>query len=95
MARLTSLDGGALSAFIKRIEHLAEEKAAIGDDIKNVYGEVKSAGYDPKILRKIVALRRVDKQKREEEAEVLALYLSALGDFFDTPLGGSASADDD
>lgn len=95
MSALTSVDGAALRAFIERIERLNEEKGAIGDDIKDVFGEAKATGFDPKIIRKIVALRRQDKKKRDEEAELLALYLDAIGDFFDTPLGAAAERDDD
>jgi uncharacterized protein (UPF0335 family) len=73
------VDGGHLKAFIERIEKLEEEKRAIADDIKDVYGEAKGTGFDPKIMRKIVSLRRQDKGKREEEEEILGLYLSALG----------------
>ncbi|WP_457795576.1 DUF2312 domain-containing protein [Methylocystis sp. S23] len=74
-----AVDGGHLRAFIERIEKLEEEKRAIADDIKDVYGEAKGTGFDPKILRKIVSLRRQDKHKRQEEEEILGLYLSALG----------------
>jgi len=74
-----TVDGGHLKAFIERIEKLEEEKRAIADDVKDVYGEAKSMGFDPKIMRKIVSLRRQDKGKREEEEEILGLYLSALG----------------
>jgi uncharacterized protein (UPF0335 family) len=74
-----AVDGGHLKAFIERIEKLEEEKRALADDVKDVYGEAKSMGFDPKIMRKIVSLRRQDKGKREEEAEILDLYLSALG----------------
>lgn len=95
MPALTSVDGGALRAFIERIERLNEDKAAIGDDIKDVFGEAKAVGFDPKIIRKIVALRRQDKQKRDEEAAILDLYVSALGDFFDTPLGEASRRFDD
>ncbi|QGM44524.1 DUF2312 domain-containing protein [Methylocystis heyeri] len=73
------VDGGHLKAFIERIEKLEEEKRAIADDIKDVYGEAKGTGFDPKIIRKIVSLRRQDKSKREEEEEILGLYLAALG----------------
>jgi len=73
------VDGGHLTAFIERIEKLEEEKRAIADDIKDVYGEAKATGFDPKIIRKIVSLRRQDKSKREEEEEILGLYLAALG----------------
>ena len=74
-----AVDGGHLKAFIERIEKLEEEKRAIADDIKDVYGEAKGTGFDPKIMRKIVSLRRQEKGKREEEEEILGLYLSALG----------------
>lgn len=73
------VDGSHLKAFIERIEKLAEEKSAIGDDIKAVYAETKSNGFDPKIIRKIVALRRQDKDTRREENELLDLYMSAIG----------------
>jgi uncharacterized protein (UPF0335 family) len=73
------VDGGHLRAFIERIEKLEEEKRAIGDDIKDVYAEAKGTGFDPKIIRKVVSLRRQDKSKRQEEEEILGLYLSALG----------------
>ncbi|MCW2284162.1 uncharacterized protein (UPF0335 family) [Rhodoblastus acidophilus] len=75
-----SLDGGHLKAFIERIERLEEEKKAIADDIKDVYAEAKGNGYDVKIMRKIVSLRRQDENKRREEEEILDLYLSALGE---------------
>ncbi|BDV33054.1 MULTISPECIES: DUF2312 domain-containing protein [Methylocystis] len=75
----SAVDGGHLRAFIERIEKLEEEKRAIADDIKDVYAEAKGTGFDPKIIRKIVSLRRQDKHKREEEEEIMELYLSALG----------------
>ena len=74
-----SVDAGHLLAFIERIEHLEEEKRTIAEDIKEVYAEAKGTGYDIKILRKIVSMRRQDKEKRREEDEILSLYLSALG----------------
>ena len=74
-----SVDAGHLRAFIERIEHLEEEKKTIADDIKEVYAEAKGTGYDIKVMRKIVSLRKQDKEKRREEEEILGLYLSALG----------------
>jgi uncharacterized protein (UPF0335 family) len=68
-----------LRAFVERIEKLDEEQRALGDDIKDVYAEAKGAGYDAKIIRKIVGLRRQDKDKRREEEEIMDLYLAALG----------------
>lgn len=74
-----AVDGGHLKAFVERIEKLEEEERAIRDDIKDVYGEAKGTGLDPKMIRKVVALRKQDKGKREEEEEILGLYLAALG----------------
>ena len=68
-----------LRAFVERIEKLDEEQRALGDDKKEVYAEAKGMGYDAKIIRKIVSLRRQDKDKRREEEEIMDLYLAALG----------------
>ncbi|NDA45671.1 MAG: DUF2312 domain-containing protein [Alphaproteobacteria bacterium] len=75
-----TVDAKHLRAFIERIERLEEEKRAIADDIKEVYAEAKGTGYDAKIMRKIISLRRQDRDKRREEEEILDLYLSALGE---------------
>lgn len=77
--KTNAVNGGHLRSFIERIEKLEEEKRAISDDIKDVYGEAKGTGFDIKVMRKIVSLRRQDKSKRQEEAEILDLYLNALG----------------
>ena len=84
------VNSGHLRAFIERIEKLEEEKRAISDDIKDVYAEAKSSGFDAKAIRKIVAMRREDKAKREEFEAVLDLYMNALGMLRDTPLGRAA-----
>ncbi|MBL8588993.1 MAG: DUF2312 domain-containing protein [Methylobacteriaceae bacterium] len=76
---MSDVDAKHLRAFIERIEKLEEEKKAIADDIKDVYAEAKGNGYDVKIMRKIVSLRKQDKDKRREEEEILDLYLAALG----------------
>ena len=68
-----------LRAFIERIERLEEEKKTIADDIKDVYGKAKSMGYDTKIMKKVIALRKKDDQERMEEDLILDTYLSALG----------------
>jgi uncharacterized protein (UPF0335 family) len=73
------VEGGQLRAFVERIERLEEEKRTIADDIKDVYAEAKGNGFDVKIMRKVVSLRRQDLNKRREEEEILDLYLSALG----------------
>jgi len=68
-----------LKAFVERIERLEEEKASIAGDVKEVYAEAKAQGFDAKILRKVVALRKRDGAERREEEEILDLYLQALG----------------
>lgn len=68
-----------LRAFVERIERLEEEKKTIADDIKNVYGEAKSTGFNTKILKKVIALRKMDDGKRMEEDAILDTYLIALG----------------
>ncbi len=68
-----------LRAFVERIERLEEEKKIIADDIKDVFGEAKSMGFDTKILKKVIALRKKDEQERTEEELILDTYLQALG----------------
>lgn len=74
-----SIDSPQLRAFIERIERLEEEKRATAEDIKDIYAEAKGTGFDAKIIRKIVSLRRQDVRKRKEEEEILDVYMSALG----------------
>ena len=69
-----------LRLFIERIERLEEEKKTIADDIKEVYAEAKGNGYDVKVLRKVVALRKRDLDERKEEEAILDLYLQAVGE---------------
>ena len=68
-----------LRTFIERIEKLEEEKANLLADIKEVYAEAKAMGFEPKIMRKVVSLRKMDVEKRQEEDFVLDTYLNALG----------------
>jgi uncharacterized protein (UPF0335 family) len=68
-----------LKALVERIEHLEDEKKAIADDIKDVYAEAKGNGYDVKALRKIIRLRKQDKNERAEEEAILETYMHALG----------------
>ncbi len=68
-----------LKAIVERIERLEEEKKAIADDIKDVYAEAKANGFDTKILRTVIRLRKQDKAEREEAETLLDLYLAALG----------------
>jgi uncharacterized protein (UPF0335 family) len=79
MTGSSEVNAGHLRAFIERIERLEEEKKALAGDIKDVYGEAKANGFDVKIMRKIVSLRRQDRDSRIEEETVLDLYLAALG----------------
>ncbi len=71
--------GDQLRAFIERIERLEEEKQALADDIKDVYAEAKGNGFDVKILRQVVRLRKQETNERLEQEAVLELYLQALG----------------
>ena len=73
------ITGQRLRAFIDRVERLEEEKAALAEDIKEVYGEAKAVGFDTKTMRKIIRLRKMDIEKRREEDELLELYKSAIG----------------
>lgn len=68
-----------LRLLIERIERLEEEKKGIGDDIKDVYGEGKSVGYDVKIMRRIVRLRKMKPDDRREAEQLMATYAAALG----------------
>ncbi len=68
-----------LRLFIERIERLEEEKKGIADDVKDVYAEAKSTGYDAKTMRKIVALRRLESHVRQEADALLETYRNALG----------------
>ena len=64
---------------VERIERLEEEKKALSADIKDVYSQAKSQGFDTKIIRKIISLRRMEDQEREETEQLLDLYKAALG----------------
>jgi uncharacterized protein (UPF0335 family) len=68
-----------LRLLIERIERLEEEKKAISDDVKDVFAEAKSRGYDAKAMRKIVQIRRKKKEEYQEEEAILDTYLAALG----------------
>jgi len=68
-----------LRAFVERIERLEEEKKTIAEDIKEVYGESKAMGFDTKVLRKVISIRKLDQNERLEQEAVLDTYLHALG----------------
>lgn len=81
---------GQLRSIVENIERLEEEKAKIADDIKSVYAHAKGVGFDSKILRKLVAIRKRDAAQRAEEEALLEVYMNALGMLADTPLGQAA-----
>lgn len=80
-----------LRSFVERVERLSEEKAALQADIREVFNEAKSAGFDTRTLRKIVAERKLDRSDRQEQEALLDLYRQALGMLDGTPLGQSAT----
>lgn len=67
-----------LKAFIERLENLEEEKKAIQNDIKEVLSEAKSEGFEPKIIKKVIALRKMDPEERERMELMIATYMAAL-----------------
>jgi len=69
----------ALKSFVERIERLEEEKKALADDIKDIYAESKATGFDPKIIRHIIGLRKMDENERQEQEMLLDTYTHALG----------------
>lgn len=69
-----------LRSFVERIERLNDDRDAILADRKEVYAELKGEGFDAKIVRKLITIRRMDKAKRQEEEALLDLYLSAIGE---------------
>lgn len=79
MAVEDSVARDQLRAFVERIERMEEEKAAIAADIKEIYAEAKGTGFDTKVLRKIVAIRKQDANERMEQEALLELYMAALG----------------
>lgn len=77
---LSATTAGRLRSIIERIERLDEDKAAVMADQKEVFAEAKGEGYDIKVLRKVVRMRKQDKAKRQEEDAITDLYMSALGE---------------
>ncbi len=68
-----------LKSLVERVERLEEEKAALSGDLREVYAEAKGQGFDTKIMRQVVRLRKMESHEREERDALLDLYLSALG----------------
>ena len=79
MADVGGIAADRLKSFIERIERLEEEKKALADDIKEVFAEAKGTGFDVKIMRQVIHLRRMDKDDLSEQETLLDLYRRALG----------------
>ncbi len=79
MAETGGVAAGQLKNFVERIERLEEEKKGIADDIRDVFAEAKSQGFDTKIMRQVIRLRKKDTAERQEEEALLDLYMHALG----------------
>lgn len=73
------IDGGHLRSFIERVEKLEDERSEVAETIRDVYAEMKAAGFEPRVVRRIVSLRKKAEQARREEAELLKVYASAIG----------------
>jgi len=83
-----------LRAFIERIERLEEEKKSVSDDIKEVYAEAKGSGFDTKVMRQIIRIRKQDRNERAEQEAILDLYLHALG-MAEAPANSNSYGDDE
>ena len=79
MADTGGVAGERLKSLIERIERLEEEKAALAEDVREVYSEAKGSGFDIKIMRQIVRLRKLDSSDRQEQEAILDTYMAALG----------------
>ncbi len=88
MAKAGGIAADHLKSFIERIERLEEEKKALGDDIRDVYSEAKATGFDVKVMRQIVKIRKMDKDDLDEQEALLETYMLALG-----MRGGRAAAE--
>ena len=79
MPDVGGIAGDRLKSFIERIERLEEEKRALAEDVKEIYSEAKGAGFDVKIVRQIVRIRKMDEDDRDEQEALLDTYLRAIG----------------
>lgn len=79
MVEAGGVAAGQLRALIERIERLEEEKQTIAADIREVYGEAKATGFDTKVMRQVVRLRKQETAERQEQEAILDLYMHALG----------------
>jgi len=78
-SEVSGISSERLRSIIKRIEKLEEDKAAVSEDLKEVYSEAKGTGFDVKIIRQVVRLRKIEVEQRREQEELLELYKSVLG----------------
>ena len=78
-AKAGQIAGDALRKYLERIERLEEEKKALSGDIREVYAEAKGNGYEPRVMRKVVSLRRMKDADRQEEEALLEVYRAAVG----------------
>lgn len=78
MGNIGGISAQRLKSFVERVERLEEEKAALAGDIREVYAEAKGAGFDVKVLRQVVRLRKLDKADRQQQEALLETYLRAL-----------------
>ncbi|MBB3066979.1 MULTISPECIES: DUF2312 domain-containing protein [Limibacillus] len=79
MADVAGVTGEQLKSYIERIERLEEEKKALAEDVKEVYAEAKGNGFDTKVMRKLISLRKMNASDRAEQEELLDLYKTAIG----------------
>jgi len=79
MPDVGGIAGAQLKFFIERVERLEEEKRALGEDIKEVFAEAKGTGFEPKIMRQILKIRKMDKDEHDEQESLLDIYKRALG----------------
>ncbi len=79
MAEVGGIAAERLRSFVERIERLEEEKAALSADVREVYGEAKAVGFDVKIMRQVIRLRKMDHSDRQEQEHLLDLYKRAVG----------------
>ena len=86
MPDVAGIAGERLKSFIERIERLEEEKKALSADIKEVYAEAKGSGFDTKIMRQVIRLRRLDQDDLDEQETLLDIYKRALGMVPDLPV---------
>lgn len=86
------MNNNQLQSIIDRIEKLEDDRALLAADIKEIFTEAKSNGFDVKIIRKVLAIRKKDAESRDTEQALLESYMAALGMLSDTPLGQAAIA---